>query len=1019
MNDARIGVGADEAGGERLALAIARGRDVLWAGQRADGSWDERSDVGPASTANVLVALHHVGLLPASDLRRGAAWLRTQQRPDGSFVAYPFAPHGSLSVTAQCWAALHLDPDSADAARRAEAYVRAHGGMSLLVEAMRSGETAPIFLALAGLLPPDQLPCPSMVWALSDRVVRWLAERMHFGFIMGALQLSLIASRLRGDFGRDGTSRSPLERWECRRAVELLALFQNADGSWNSNTVQTAVAIPALVAAGVPTHDPRVARAARWLMSRRVEEPSGVWFDVFSSDLWTTVFNARALLLAGASPTDPRIVRAVEWTLDLQLTVPQPWPNNRRPNAVRTGGWPFQSGNETMADCDDAGVVLSLLGMVLEPGPSGERIPDALVRRIHVAVRDARRWLEGMQNPDGGWAAFVWSLPGRRPARTLYSVPLDLPPDAPLTALKALLDPPPELGDPSTEDLTARVLHGLGSHGRTTNDAEIAKSIEFLRNHQTDFGAWWGRWVCNYVASTAYVLSALARVREDLSEAYVQRAIRFLLARQNQDGGFGESIESYLDIEKAGRGPSTVPLTSLVVSALVEVGRGDDPAVARAVAYLVRKQRSDGTWPNEDYVATNIPPEGFYFYGGAVRHLPLEALARYARRHAQPAIVPIERYGRWSSSVLEPLRRRTDPVADDVVAAIYAGADLTAVNALLVSILRNDDPVPPGLPAVAQDYFERTAELPAWADPTKIAHAQHLFADFGVYFTFGLFCSSLPQAYCAANGAEVLLQTGALLSRVRQRVFETAQFLFDVLDQGALAPKGRGIRAAQRVRLMHAAVRHLVRHHPELAYDADTLGEPINQEDLVGTLMTFSVVTLDAAGRLGVSLSKADAEAWMHCWAVIGHLLGIEEELLPRDLADGEQCMEAIRQHQWAASKHSKELAGALIAMMQELFTREIGALAGLTPTLVRYLAGDRCADLLDLPQPDWTRLLVTALRETTDVIDADDRETALEHGLGALALRVMKLVTTIEREGKKAGFRLPASLRQTVTPGT
>ena len=101
--------GAGGATTDRLAAAIDRARRALWATRRADGSWDERSDIGPASTANVLVSLHHAGVLPARDLSAGASWLRGQQRPDGSFIACPFASGGSLSVTAQCWAALHLD----------------------------------------------------------------------------------------------------------------------------------------------------------------------------------------------------------------------------------------------------------------------------------------------------------------------------------------------------------------------------------------------------------------------------------------------------------------------------------------------------------------------------------------------------------------------------------------------------------------------------------------------------------------------------------------------------------------------------------------------------------------------------------------------------------------------------------------------------------------------------------------------------------------------------------------------
>lgn len=609
--------------GEREATvddAIARASRVLWDSQREDGSWDDRSDVGPSSTANVLVALAHANLLDDSDRAAGARWLLARQRPDGSFAPYPFAPHGALSVTAQCAAALSIGGERT-AADRAMRWVDAHGGVDGLLDEMRRGDVGAVFVALAGLLPPERLPCPPLVWCLSDTVVDAMAERFHFGIVIGALQLSLVAKRLRDE------PLSWLERRAARRAVDLMTLYQNADGSWNSNTVQTAIAVPALLAAGLSPDDPRVTRAERWLESRRVEDADGVWFDVFSSDVWSTAFGARALVLAGTPANDPRVVRAVEWLLDRQLQTPQPLPNNRRPGALRTGGWPFQTGNETMADCDDAGIVLSALGVCADAG-----LPAPLRPRVHQAVRHARHWLRDMQNPDGGWAAFVWNLPGHRPPGTLFDPPPDLPPDDPVAAIRAFLRPPAELGDPSTEDLTARVLHGLASFGAGADAPEVAAGLRFLQETQTAPGCWWGRWVCNYLPSTAYVLSALARVGVDPSQPWVARAIDWTCGRQNEDGGFGEGTESYLDLDAAGVGPSTPACTGLVVSALVDVGLHDTPTARRAVDYLLARQEANGTWPNDSYLATNIPPSGFYAYAGAVRQVPLEALARFRRQ---------------------------------------------------------------------------------------------------------------------------------------------------------------------------------------------------------------------------------------------------------------------------------------------------------------------------------------------------------------------------------------------------
>jgi hypothetical protein len=628
----------------------------------------------------------------------------------------------------------------------------------------------------------------------------------------------------------------------------------------------------------------------------------------------------------------------------------------------------------------------------------------------------ARLWLRSMQNPDGGWSAFVWGLP-ERPNGPIMTKPMDVEPDSLLDAIGVMLHPLPELGDPSTEDLTARVLHGLAACGATDTDDDVKRAVDFLRKHQCEHGGWWGRWVCNYLACTSYVLSALDELGEDPSQTVVEKGVAFLLEHQNADGGWGEAVHSYAKPELAGKGPSTAPLTALVVCALVDQGHGDTEPCRRGVQYLLAKQRPDGTWPNDDYVATNIPPEGFYVYDGAARHMPLEALGRWARRHEPDTLSEAERWGRWTSAVLEPARGRMDPLADAVVDEIYREGQLAAINRLLRTMFENDDPIPAALPQRASAYFDETEELPSWADPARIARAQRLFAEHGVQLTFGLFCSSLPQSYAAAKGAEVLVRTGAMTNRVHQRIFETAQFLFDVLDEGGLSPKGRGIRSAQRVRLMHAGVRYLILKSPRANWDLATHDAPINQEDMAGTLMTFSVVTFDAMRKLGVDATEAEGDDWIHLWAVVGHFLGIERELVPTSLEDAHDLMDAIRERQWAPSVAGKQLADALVVFMQSFFTR--GYFRGFTPTMVRFLAGDQCADVLDVAPANWTSPLIAAGAELADLFDHDNREALLEHAFGRLALEVMERIIAFERAGKNASFRIPASLQKTVVPRT
>src|SRR3954454_6141105 len=91
-------------------------------------------------------------------------------------------------------------------------------------------------------------------------------------------------------------------------------------------------------------------------------------------------------------------------------------------------------------------------------------------------------------------------------------------------------------------------------------------------------------------------------------------------------------------------------------------------------------------------------------------------------------------------------------------------------------------------------------------------------------------------------------------------------FLVDIMQAGGLTePGGRGRRAIQKVRLMHGAVRKLAASAP--TWKAE-YGLPINQEDLAGTLMSFSWVVMDGLDKLGISLSDSDREAYLHCWLV-------------------------------------------------------------------------------------------------------------------------------------------------------
>ncbi|HUJ35472.1 MAG TPA: prenyltransferase/squalene oxidase repeat-containing protein [Solirubrobacteraceae bacterium] len=609
-----------------VRAALARACEVLWRTQRPDGSWESLCDMGAIPTAQVLVALGSTGCLAPADAAEGARWLRARQQPDGSYRSHPTATGGDLGATASAWAALSLcaPGESGEAITRGRAFVVAHGGTAGVVETFGRGDPAVVYLALAGLIEPNLLPCPPMLPALIRPAVRFMESRFHSGILMVSGALTLIAHRLRGDWPGDDPPSGQIARRFAARTLTLLAIFQNRDGSWNASTVQTALILPALRAAGLGRGHPMVASTVAWLERQRVHDGEGMHFEAFGSPVWCTAANVRALIAGGESPADARMKRAFDWLIGAQSRIDQPEVDNRNSGAPRTGGWAFQPGNETMVDNDDTGAVLTAYGDALATGA----LDDDARRRLGVSRDLGRDWLLGMQNPDGGWSAFVHGLPAKRPG-PLFSGPVGVSLDDPIGAVRTLLDPPRELGDPSTEDLTGRVLDGLGRVGLTTSSPAVRRAIAFLRAQQFEHGGFWGRWTVNYLASTACALQGLARVGADMSERWVRRAVEFVLSRQNGDGGWGELPDSYRDPALAGRGPSMPPLTGLVLTGLIDGGEGSSAAVARGIAYLLDQQRDDGTWPHGDWLQAIVPPDTFYILAEAAKHYPVEALARW------------------------------------------------------------------------------------------------------------------------------------------------------------------------------------------------------------------------------------------------------------------------------------------------------------------------------------------------------------------------------------------------------
>src|SRR5207253_8142363 len=190
------------------------------------------------------------------------------------------------------------------------------------------------------------------------------------------------------------------------------------------------------------------------------------------------------------------------------------------------------------ADVDDTAFVLMALQNLSYPDHA----------RLAKAIDVGLKWLVSMQNKDGGWGAF-----DRDNDHTFLN-------QIPFADHNAMLDP-------SSPDVTARVVECLGRFGWTLSNERIRRAVEYFLKEQHPEGPWYGRWGVNYVYGTSGVLRALAEVggspagKDPKVAVAMKRGVDWLLSVQQSDGGFGESIASYDDPTLMGQGDTTASQT--------------------------------------------------------------------------------------------------------------------------------------------------------------------------------------------------------------------------------------------------------------------------------------------------------------------------------------------------------------------------------------------------------------------------------------------------------------------------
>ena len=620
--------------GEQLQEAIERSVNYLLSLQAQEGYWLGELEADTTLESDYIFYLHVLGKADPERIAKLANYVRRRQIPDGGWSIYPGGP-SELNATVKAYFALKLAGDSPDAAHlvAARRTIHALGGLEATNSYTR------FYLALVGAVgwemvpavPPELMLLPNWFYLNIYEMSSWTrAIVIPLAILYAHKPRWSLPARARVDeLFRDPARKAAAFDWDQQvftwrnfflaldRAFKLYErlpwkplrqralrqagqwMLEHLERSDGLGAIYPAMmnAVFALLALGYDLDDPLTAREIGQLARFEIEEEDTLRLQPCMSPVWDTAIAMVALEEAGLPPDHPALVRAARWLLEKQLLGPGDWQVKNRD--AEPGGWAFEFRNDLYPDVDDTAFVLMALQRVDYP----ERA------RLERAVRRGLVWLLSMQNRDGGWGAFDRD----NDCRVFTQVPF--------ADHNAMIDP-------STADVTARVLECLGRFGWPAEHPVIQRAVAFLLRDQAPDGSWYGRWGVNYVYGTGGVLRALETVALAARE-YCQRAVAWLRAVQNSDGGFGESIASYRDSARRGQGRSTPSQTAWGLIGLLAASEPADPGVARAVACLVEQQNPDGSWDEQEFTGTGFPCVFYLKYHLYRNYFPLYALARY------------------------------------------------------------------------------------------------------------------------------------------------------------------------------------------------------------------------------------------------------------------------------------------------------------------------------------------------------------------------------------------------------
>ena len=614
-----------------LDNAIESAKNKILKEQEKDGHWVYELEADCTIPAEYILMNHFSGEINNKTEEKIAAYLRDQQNEEGGWSLYTDG-NFDLSCSVKTYFALKLvgDDQHEEHMIRAKTMILNHGG------AAHCNVFTRITMALFGQVPWRATPfIPAEVILLPkwfpfhiDRVSYWSRTVMVPLFILCTLKPTAVNQRgidirelfitppedelnyfkvttkLKRIFlwldhiGQLVEKLVPefVRRYSIRKCEQWFLERMNDEHGIGGIFPAMVNVYESLVVLGYPKDHPTRKMARQAIDNLLTERNNTIYCQPSLSPIWDTALVSQALIETENNKPSIEVENALGWLKDQQLSnEPGDW-RIQKPE-LDGGGWAFQYSNYYYPDLDDTSMVAWAMQRT-----NNDKYAESIKR--------AAIWVAGMQSRGGGFGSFDIN-------NTHFYLN-----EIPFADHGALLDPP-------TADVTGRAIALLSLANRKKYTENIKAGIDYLKIEQENDGSWFGRWGTNYIYGTWSVLTALEIAGEDSQQAYIKKAVEYLLQIQNSDGGWGESNDSYYPPKHYRPCKSTAFQTAWVLLALLAVGEVKNTSVKKGINYLLSNQLSNGQWYDNSYTAPGFPRVFYLKYHGYSKYFPLWALARY------------------------------------------------------------------------------------------------------------------------------------------------------------------------------------------------------------------------------------------------------------------------------------------------------------------------------------------------------------------------------------------------------